>query len=91
MAKLISLARINDTHKEAMSIFDNHTWTSPAGGWLSPTTSGRWNQLPMGIYIEPTTGQERIAELRGLVFESCSVNETELLTLTDWEPQVTGL
>lgn len=52
------------SHVEAVSIFDNYVWTSPAQGWLQPER-GRWQQLPQGLFLLPPQGNERVAELQG--------------------------
>jgi hypothetical protein len=75
MSRSISLVRSSRPHNEAVSLFDDHTWTSPAGGWLSPRR-GRWNQFPQGVYLEPDSGTERIAELRGFIFLTSLVNDS---------------
>mgnify|MGYP001571297113 CR=1 FL=1 len=75
MSRSISLFLFCQPHKEAVSLFDDHSWTSPAGGWISPAR-GVWKQLPQGVYLEPVSGAERVAELRGLILVTSNANDS---------------
>lgn len=70
----VALSAIDQTQTQAVTLFGNDTWTSPAGGWL--TGSGRWLQVATQGVKLTDNAQRTIGMLHGLIFTLAKQGDT---------------